>query len=372
MAPSLRDAIKADLMSLLGIKPQIARADRCVKRKLVDHLFNPETYSKSPDKLLHEEPGRQGAKRGGYYFWLIRQVRRLAEPTTPEWYGSLTYTRERYDTACMTAYAQVLLQRFPVFDGAFAYDAPEQSDAFRAFDKRMQDVRADLGKLRALLPKVSRKSKMKGINIMPDGGGGGGGSSASGVPPPKRVCLGDAQEANDVEVATTASGVHMAPVVSPVASPGPSPVPTEGTELQPEGQGTLYDDEQVALLDDDDIFNVLLNVDGELKSDPHDLLTSLTELTNDSNATSPHTPYFAPVESADPYQSCSGSSEALLGEYCNLSAAEAPPSAPMFRSLGSGGSHAAAARAPALSREGWIRHLVACAAMCGDGEEEEE
>ena len=148
-------------MSILELDASVKGADRCVKRKLIDHLFNPETYRKSSDKLPHEEAGKHGAKRGGHYFWLIRQVRRLAEPTTPEWYGQLINTRERYDTACMTAYAQVLLQRFPVFDGYFAYDAPEQLDAFRDFDKRMQDMRADLDKVYALLPKVSRKSKAK-------------------------------------------------------------------------------------------------------------------------------------------------------------------------------------------------------------------
>jgi hypothetical protein len=277
---SLRDAIRAELMSLLELDASVKGADRCVKRKLIDHLFDPETYRKSSDKLPHEEAGKHGAKRGGYYFWLIRQVRRLAEPTTPEWYGQLIHTRERYDTACMTAYAQVLLQRFPVFDGAFAYDAPEQSDAFRDFDKRMQDVLAALRKLRALrkLPKVSRKSKMQNIDI---------------IPPKKRVCLD-----NDIPIP-----------LPPVASP----VPTEWTELKGE-------------LDLEEFLRECLDV--ELKTD-----------------------LFAPNEPA-------GSSEL-----------------PPYRSLGAAAPHAAsapAARAPALSREPRLRHLVACAAMCGEEDEEEK
>ena len=54
-------------MSILELDASVKGADRCVKRKLIDHLFNPETYRKSPDKLLHEEPAARkahGAKRG--------------------------------------------------------------------------------------------------------------------------------------------------------------------------------------------------------------------------------------------------------------------------------------------------------------------
>jgi len=303
-------------MSILELDASVKGADRCVKRKLIDHLFNPETYRKSSDKLPHEEAGKHGAKRGGHYFWLIRQVRRLAEPTTPEWYGQLINTRERYNTACMTAYAQVLLQRFPVFDGYFAYDAPEQLDAFRDFDKRMQDMRADLDKVFAKRPKVSRKSKMQNIDI---------------IPPQKRVCLD-----NDIPIP-----------LPPVASP----VPTEMTELQ----GELGLDLEELLL----------------KEWARECLVDL-ELKTDS---------FAPIEPAGsselpPYRSLGAAApQGGTAGYRSLSAAEAPPSAPTFRSFGSGGSHAASAptaRSPALSREGWLRHLVACAAMCGEEEDEDK
>ena len=161
MAPTLRDALKTELMRHLELQLDVPRAERCVKRKLVDHLFNPETYRNSPDKKAHEEQARQGAKRGGHYLWLVRQVRRLAEPVTPEWYEKLTYTRDKYDTSCVSAYAHKLLEAFPAFEPDFSYDAPEQSEAFRAFDKRMEQIRADLDKYYSKLPKAVRSSKKR-------------------------------------------------------------------------------------------------------------------------------------------------------------------------------------------------------------------
>lgn len=118
--------------------------DRTEMRRLVDHLFNPETYRKSPDKLEHEKPGKHGSKRGGHYYWLLRQIRRMAEEKTPEWYATLT-TRDSYSTRCMDHHRDVLLASFPLFDCQVRHE--EQSQEFLGFDKRMEMLRGILDRI---------------------------------------------------------------------------------------------------------------------------------------------------------------------------------------------------------------------------------
>ena len=144
MAPSLRDAVKAELMRLLHIDPCLMGRDRTEVRRLVDHVTNPETYRNSPDKLDHEKAGRHGSKRGGHYYWLLRQIRRMAEEPTPEWYATLI-TRDTYNTCCVEPHRDVLLASFPLFDCQVRHE--EQSQDFLDFDRRMQVLRGLLDRI---------------------------------------------------------------------------------------------------------------------------------------------------------------------------------------------------------------------------------
>ena len=143
-------------MLILHLEPKTMPKElKCDKRRLVDFLFDPATWKNSSDKEEHEKPGKQGAKRGGHYFWLIRQVRLLAGLATPEWYNEkLTeggqQKRESHTIECMKSYADDILNNFPEFNAKFAYDSPQQSEAFRVFDKRITEQckvnRADAAK----------------------------------------------------------------------------------------------------------------------------------------------------------------------------------------------------------------------------------
>jgi len=157
MAPSLRDAVRLETMTVLQLAEGVPRSERCLKRKLVDHLFNPCTFRQSVDKLPHEVSGKKGQKRGGHYFWLIRQVRRWAEATTPSWYALLSCKRETYDTSCVREHANEILSSFPRYDCGHGHDTAAQSDAFKSFDRRMTKRRAVISCGAANGPAKSRR-----------------------------------------------------------------------------------------------------------------------------------------------------------------------------------------------------------------------
>uniref|UniRef100_A0A7S3BD26 Uncharacterized protein n=1 Tax=Haptolina ericina TaxID=156174 RepID=A0A7S3BD26_9EUKA len=125
-----------------------SRAGRGASAKLIDFLFNPKTWRDSPDKLPHEERGKQGEKTGGHFLWLVRQVRRLAENETPEWYRKVE-TREMKDTACVRGYRKQLLDRVPAYD--------ENSEEYLKFRELITKIRADLDEAYQRRPKRTRK-----------------------------------------------------------------------------------------------------------------------------------------------------------------------------------------------------------------------
>ena len=141
----LPQAVRCFAIQLLDIVPSPTNKD--AKHKLVDFIFAPDVWKASSDMLEHEKPGKRGTKRGAQYYWVIRQLRRLAEPHTPVWYGRVLtkggkLKRDIPDTQCVhfpTEYAQKILNNVPEYDPRFEHDALEQSEDFRKFDALMQN-----------------------------------------------------------------------------------------------------------------------------------------------------------------------------------------------------------------------------------------
>ena len=133
------------------------------------------SWRDSPDKLRHEFKGKQGQKTGGHFYWLVRQVcspraafcvsaiapkchhcrgitqhhsmlslntnsvhcasdsnngmsrerlwqvRRMAEPQTPDWYSLLANT-SAHSTACVAPYKAAILAAVPALGETVEYD----------------------------------------------------------------------------------------------------------------------------------------------------------------------------------------------------------------------------------------------------------
>tara|TARA_B110000046_G_scaffold126298_1_gene132778 strand:- start:4099 stop:4686 length:588 start_codon:yes stop_codon:yes gene_type:complete len=130
MAPSLRDAVMRILLGLFKFEnPMTLREKK--KYKMITRLCNPATYRNSVDKKPHENAGTQGSKRGGHFYWLIRQVRLLTD---------VDNCKDPVASDLIMNHASDILAAFPVFDPSLE----QQSVEFQKFDCLVTEVRNSL------------------------------------------------------------------------------------------------------------------------------------------------------------------------------------------------------------------------------------